>query len=299
MNRIIRKNLGETTRMKIKVQPQVDKKIKIGLNTENHTHLEGVKAGQSSMEFKGSVVSGQRLQAFIFNLKDRCLFFHYGTRNAAYSMGSARAGIVRFALPIFLFSLFACSSKPTYKPEVGGEGARASSRGGVLYSIPPENPVMKMRIASAVLPGKKKVQVRLLFVRKGAPAGEYLDPREQSLVLPDSNDEIHPSRVHADSAYKPLVRLDGAKKQAVELEFPLPAGGRHEYPYIQLKWKIHYRQGGQDKNMSELERFDFIRKAEPKQGPGQQAEWEDVDFPYMDYGNPLPPEWMNPGFLWW
>jgi hypothetical protein len=197
---------------------------------------------------------------------------------------------------ILPFLFIACTSKPTFQPEVGGEGGKYAP-GGVVYSIPAKNPVIKMKLVSVVIPQKTMLRVRMYFLRSGSPAGEYLDPQEQSISLPDSATAIRPTRVHAPAAGKPLIQLAENQKQSVELEFPLPPGGRHEYPYIQLNWKIHYRQNGQNLAMAETERFDYVHKVPAAQGVGQYE--GDLEFPYADYYMPLPDQWMAPGLMWW
>jgi hypothetical protein len=203
---------------------------------------------------------------------------------------------IRFVLlSLFLtFVCFACSSKPTFKPEVGGGGA-VFSRGGVVYSIPPQNPVLKMKLVSMVIPKETMVHVTMFFLRKGPPAGEYLDPKEQFILLPDSKSNIYPARVHASAVGKPLIKLAEVPKQAVELLFPVPEGG-HQYPHINLHWKIHYNQDGQERTMAETERFDYVEKDGPQMGVGHY--YGDLEFPYGGYA-PLPMEWATPGWLWW
>jgi hypothetical protein len=189
-----------------------------------------------------------------------------------------------------------CATKPTFKPEVDGAGA-ISGHGGVVYSIPSKNPVLKMKLASMWIPKQKMVHLRIYFLRKGAAANEYLDPREQSIVLPDSATPIAPSRVHASTAAKPIIKLADVQRQTVELLFPVPQGGAHEYPYIKLNWKIHYVQDGKNQVMSETVRFDYISKSEPQKGVGQYD--GDVEFPYANYFSPPPEDWITPGWMWW
>jgi hypothetical protein len=117
-----------------------------------------------------------------------------------------------------------CSSKPTFQPEVSGKGV-LSSHGGVIYSIPPKNPVLRMKLVASGVTKDNMLLVRMFFLRKGPPAGEFLDPKEQSILLPDGRFSIIPSKVHANGAAKPLIKLTDSRKQGVELLFPLPTGG--------------------------------------------------------------------------
>ena len=196
-------------------------------------------------------------------------------------------------LAVFLL-LTGCQS-PKFKPEVTGDGA-ISSRGGVIYSIPATNPVMKMKVVSL---GVKKdmLQLRLYFVRKGAPANEYLDPREQFLYLPDSTNPISVTKVHAPDQNRPLVKLSDRAKQTVELMFPIPSGS-HNYPYVEVAWNVHYTSNGQPQNLAQRERFDIIPKKNPQSTVGSTG--GDPDFPFDDYESfPGGSEWAGPGWLWW
>jgi hypothetical protein len=190
--------------------------------------------------------------------------------------------------------LCGCSTEPSFKPEVGGAGA-LFSHGGVVYSIPPKAPVLKMKLVSLGVTKENMLLLRMYFVRKGEPAAEFIDPKEQSILLPDSTSGITPAKVHASGKAKPLIKLASLPKQGVELLFPLPAGG-HEYPFINLNWKIHYTQGGVSKVMAETERFDFVSKNTPQQGVGNY--YGDVDFPDVYY-NRMNAEWFAPDWMWW
>ena len=74
----------------------------------------------------------------------------------------------------FLFSLAGCAHGYYFEPEVTGDGAM-HGKGGVLYSIPPASPVVRMKLVSLgiVAPDAKKpqlpkqasFQVRMYFLR--------------------------------------------------------------------------------------------------------------------------------------
>jgi hypothetical protein len=197
-----------------------------------------------------------------------------------------------FSAGLLTTVLAACNS-PSFKPEISGDAI--SSRGGVIYSLPAENPVLKMKVVSL---GVKKdmLRLRLYFVRKGAPANEYLDPREQFLYLPDSTNPISVSKVHAPDASRPLVKLSDRPKQTVELMFPIPSG-THNYPYVEVQWKVHFSVDGQPQVMAQKERFDIIPK-NPQASVGSTG--GDPDFPFEDFEDfPGNSEWGAPGLLWW
>jgi|GEM_PF-5256528 len=190
--------------------------------------------------------------------------------------------------------LSGCATPPTFQPEVGGEGAMYS-KGGVVFSIPPQKPVLKMKISSILIP-KKRAHIRLFFIRKGEASGAFLDPQEQVLLLPNSSIEIRPVGVHADLAGKPMIKLANIEKQAVELIFPLPSSEGYEYPYLTLKWKLHYREGGNEEIMTESERFNIVKSIEPNGTMGASGL---SDFPEGDPSMPVTDMWMLPTWAWW
>ena len=195
---------------------------------------------------------------------------------------------------VAIVALVSCASKPRFQPDVGGAGAN-SKKNAVIYSIPPNHPVLKMKLVSAGVNNDKMLVVRLFIKRTGESVDDYLDPREQVLTLPDSRVLIYPGKVHASSVAKPVVKIGDASKQAIELLFPLPSGEDH-YAYFNLKWKIHYRIGVTSKTMSENERFEAIAENPVARGVGEGA--GDSDFPFDDYG-PFPEGWMGPDMMWW
>jgi hypothetical protein len=189
--------------------------------------------------------------------------------------------------------LTACSTQPTFSPEVGGPGAMFF-RGGVVYSVPPKNPVVKMKLVSLGITKDNMLMVRMYFLRKGPAAGEYLDPKEQMVWLPDAASGILPAHVHANGVGKPLVKLAEAQRQAVELFFPVPRGG-HDYPYVKLDWKIHYTKDGANKTVAETERFDLVQKEGTQEGVGSYS--GDAEFPY-GYAN-AQDMWFANDLMWW
>ncbi len=200
---------------------------------------------------------------------------------------------------VILFAVFSvvglggCSTASYYQPEVDGPGAKWSN-GNVVYSLPPDGPILRMKLVSAVQPKNKSLRVRMYFRRKSAGADEYLDPNEQSLSVPDSSTLILPSRIHASNAGKPLIKLADTPKQLVELHYVLPKGGV-EYPYIILNWKIHYKKEGQDLVMAGTERFDYVDASEIQRAVGQYG--GSLEFPAIGEAPDI--EWSLYGRMWW
>jgi hypothetical protein len=200
----------------------------------------------------------------------------------------------KFIMLSLLF-VMACASKPSFSPEISGAGGKYSP-GGVVYSIPVKHPVIKMKLINLGIDKDNNLLVRMYFLRKDESASEYLDPREQAIILPDSKTEILPTKVHASVEGKPLIKLSDATKQSVEFLFPLPKGG-HQYPYIKLNWKLHYLQLASEQTMAETERFDLVQK-DDKDQKGVGSYYGDLEFPYGGYA-PLPAEWVTDGWMWW
>jgi hypothetical protein len=192
-------------------------------------------------------------------------------------------------------SMVGCAHQPTYKPEVGAIGTKFS-HGGVVYSVPPDNPVLKMKLVSAGITSDNQLSIRIYFVRKGPPQGEYLLPSELSIILPDTDVEIHPAKIHASGKGRPMIRLAELPRQAIELLFPVPPGG-HNYPSLRFLWKIHYFQAGDEKVIAQSEKFD-LKDHHLKNGVG--AEMSDTDYPFDEYTSfPADSDWIPAGWLWW
>jgi hypothetical protein len=163
----------------------------------------------------------------------------------------------------------ACAHKDVYTPEVGAPGVK-SVRGGIVYPIPPTNPVIRMRLVSLGIDKDKKVRVRMYFIRrKPATAGnfEYLDAAEQSLVLPRSNTLIHPSPTEGSFKNQARVQLNEQNRQAIEMVFPLDKKMGDEFPHFELHWKLHYVLGGKAVEETQVARFDRnIKQLTPSDG---------------------------------
>jgi hypothetical protein len=198
--------------------------------------------------------------------------------------------------------LSACSTAPVLQPDVSG-GAIAA-HGGVVYSIPPQandqsnraTPFYKMKLVSLGVNEKKMLHLRIYFQRVGDPAKGYIDPSEQAVIFPDTNQEVHPAKVHANSVHKPWIDLDEPAKQVVELLFPLPEGG-HDFPHLRLHWKVHYQIAGHDQIMDKFEVYHLVDKY-AQNGVGNYS--GDLEFPDSEpWMMPAYTEWIGPGWMWW
>jgi hypothetical protein len=199
-----------------------------------------------------------------------------------------------FALIALVTFISSCSGPAVYKPEVDGPGTKVS-RGDTVYPIPPNAPVIRMKLASAVQPKGKTLRVRMLFIRNGSPAGEYLDPREQKLSFPDSNEKLTPTRIHASTAGKPMIQLTGSRQQIVELYYAVPTAG-DEFPYIKLNWVVHYTQKGVPHAESQTVRFDYVEKTDSQQGVKRYEGSE--EFPDAGLAT-IPDIWIPGDYGWW
>jgi hypothetical protein len=195
-------------------------------------------------------------------------------------------------LSVAALALAACaSSRSQFQPEAGADGAKVS-RGGLVYSIPPAQPVLKMKLLSAGVGKGGQLKIQMFFHRIGDPA-----PREQYITLDDSKEAIYPVKVHASVEGKPMIRLGKYERQAIELLFQLPKTGSGKMAFFMLNWKLHYTQAGQKQEIAEAERFDLIDKPDLPRGVGQYDR-EEMIFPYAGYDD-IPESWTNPGWMWW
>jgi hypothetical protein len=202
---------------------------------------------------------------------------------------------MKHILLILMVVLAACAHQKTFEPEVSGPGV-IYSHGGVVYPIPAKDPVIKMKLVSLGLNENSMLHMRMFFSRKGDPAGEYVDPMEQQIFLPGSEEGIKPSKVHAQTKFKPVVHLDEPAKQYIELLFALPKGGT-DLEFVNFKWSVHYKKKGKDKVVSQFERFDHTHHFD-QQGVGNYP--TDPDFPFAEFSTaPEDSDWNSPGFLWW
>lgn len=162
------------------------------------------------------------------------------------------------ALSICVLSLFsACSSLPSYAPEIKGEGAVLASH-GVVYSIPPGSKNLEMKVVSKGMNKDRLLVLRLYFYRptlSRATHAEMIDPRECHVNYGTLNHDFHPAFVHANSSHRPRVELGDQSKQMIELSFPIPNDvSIHEgVQSFVFHWKVH---DGQGKTVSEQTVFD-------------------------------------------
>jgi hypothetical protein len=198
----------------------------------------------------------------------------------------------------FLFILTAialtgCAHSYYYIPETAGDGV-IHSRGGIVYSVPPNEPTFKMKLVSLGV-NKKTLGIRMYFVRPShspALSSGFLDPKDQFLIL--NGEKISPTKIHASTEKKPLIELSQQKKQAIELFFPLPLHDQKakDIQFFSLQWKVHYSKTGEE---TQTARFDR-RDSRPQQGaemyPG------DSDYPY-DESPVLPPGWIADDWAFW
>jgi hypothetical protein len=196
---------------------------------------------------------------------------------------------IKASLSLFVLGLLSgCAHSYFYLPEITGKGA-IYGNGGIVYSVPPESPALKMKIVSVGTNDKGEMLIRMYFVRSAKPSTlETMDPKEQTLVL--NKMELQPIRVHANTKKKPLIELAEENKQAVELVYQLPRGRTEKnVENFLLRWKIGY---GVNQTEEQTARFDRHDSA-PQQGS------DDSDFPYDD--NPAfqnASNWLPIGWDW-
>jgi len=206
------------------------------------------------------------------------------------------------ALALFSLGFQSCAHSYHYRAEVEGQGAMYAQH-GVVYIIPPtstpETATFKMKLTSLGIKDQK-LHVRMYFVRKSDKPSDkktdaqFLNPTEQTLVLPDTGAEIHPSLVHASTSKKPMIGLDQKPRQAVEFLFPVGNLTDADVQHFLLKWKVHYADNKYEAQTTRFDRDDHA----PQQGA--EINPNDPDYPYDE--SPLfPPgsEWIPEGWAWW
>jgi len=176
----------------------------------------------------------------------------------------------------------------------------------VIYSIPPTDPKLKLKLVSLGIGKDKLLKIRMYFVHLGdseKAITEYMNLNEQTLILPDTettSHEVQASHVFASSQRRPVIGLARRKKQVVEFLFPLDKTEGDRFPYFQFKWKIHYlvntKGQTEEKTEEQISRFDRVAPAHVQQGPGMY----DPDYPADDmYLLPEGSEWLVPDFTFW
>ena len=224
-----------------------------------------------------------------------------------------------FQTPLKLAALFALSTTfgcahYYYTAEVGGPGAKADIKThvGAIYLIPPESSQLKMKVLSlGVQKDEKKnatLRMRLYFVRRnvaGSDPGakqnttlEYIDPREQAVVIPGDTAEIHPSQIFGNPEKKPLVELLPNQKQVIELLFPLPANIKTEAELqsFTFSWKVHYTRHQSEQQITRFDRQDTT----PMNHAEFQTDPDYPDFPIHEFmAFPSNYEWVPYFWPWW
>jgi hypothetical protein len=205
----------------------------------------------------------------------------------------------RLSILSFATILSGCAHNYFYMPETAGDGAM-HSHGGVIFSIPPTQPKFKMKLTSL---GVKDglLGIRMYIIRTSNSTThipniheEFLDPKEQILILSASGQRLLPVKTHASTAKKPLVALTAAKKQAIEFFFRLPSGMDKEgdIQSFSLAWKIHFSESGYAAQISRFDRSD----SRPEQGSEMFP--ADSDYPY-DESPVLPAGWFLDDWGYW
>ena len=190
-------------------------------------------------------------------------------------------------LPVFF--QISCAHTPSYTPEIWGVGAMHGKGDGIIYSIPPKDPDLKMKIISGGIQSDRLLSLRIYFFRtKNASAEpEYLDPKELSVKYGPKEPEVFPAKIKANQEHKPMLQLTAEKRQEIELAFPIPADvdpkvGVESFVFY---WKVHY-----GKNLTDAQAAAFDRKDKAaRNAPGPD------DFPETD----TDPYWGDDNLIWW
>jgi hypothetical protein len=202
----------------------------------------------------------------------------------------------------------------SYVPEVKGPGAK-HAKAGVVYSIPPQNEILKMEMVSLGMgkpkdkapnqPSVEMLQIRLFFKRTKDLSfcdRVYFMPNEMQVKFPDGTrlnpSVIHSGRQKADSKVemKNAIKLSCQPNQAVELFYALPKK-KDEAPKVQsfkLGWRIHY---GAALVEQQVARFD--RQDPNSQNTVDHGTFLNDDFYPYDATLPmLDPEWIGDDWYW-
>jgi hypothetical protein len=185
-----------------------------------------------------------------------------------------------------------CAHNYFYTPEVSGAGAM-SRKGGVIYSVPPSQPEVKIKVMSngvikkpEDLPAdirakmdrhERMVEVRLFFVRMPGvnSSSDFVIPSEQHVLLRDT-DEIGATFARATVSKTSRIELTSKnRKQGIALFFPLPDAVQddNELQFFKFKWTLHYGDG---KTEQQTLRFDRQDSAPHGGGGGVTQEDEGI-----------------------
>jgi hypothetical protein len=104
--------------------------------------------------------------------------------------------------------------------------------------------------------GSKMLEIRMYLGASntaGVIKSASIDPKEQSLLLPDSS-EIRPTLIHAAADTKRVMKVNGKKPRVIELFFPLPEHGKlSSVQWFSVRWKLRY---GKNQIAEQQTRFD-------------------------------------------
>ena len=162
---------------------------------------------------------------------------------------------------------------------------------GVVYSIPPDSPKLKLKIVSGGMNSDRLLSIRLYFYRIGdvpPTALESLDPQELTVSYGSSKNEVHPAKVRGNPSFKPFIQLSSRKTQMIELAFPIPSDvstsvGVQSFEFY---WKL--RVG---KKLIETQATVFDRTDRAAHNAPQASEFPaDIDADNF---------WVEGGWLWW
>ena len=202
-----------------------------------------------------------------------------------------------------LLSLSACAHSYYYKAEIAGKGATFAEKGGVLYSIPPTQPVLTMRVRSLgvhKMNGVQMLGVRMTFLRPttvlaaGPSSVESINPAELFAQIGDRKD-IKPIFVHAKTKTQTLIVLAGGSHEFIEMLYPLGKEyeGAVSVPVYFFRWTVHYGNGQKEQQTTRFDRYD----SSPEQGAELYP--EDNDYPYDISPMQMPGWTIEHDPYWW
>jgi hypothetical protein len=206
-----------------------------------------------------------------------------------------------------ILALLGCAHSYYYTPEIAGDGAM-SSKGGIVYSLPPASPRYRMKVAYLGIADEsvsrhfhekgKTLRVRMYLLKKSVDSKNpgFIDPHDEVLTLDSGELQVHPVAVIARSKKRPLIELAPRQKQTVDFFFALPQGneGALAIQHFSFQWKVHY-----DAKNSETQTTRFDRQDSRPQG-GAEMFPEDGLYPF--YESPLlspDPDWMMDDWDFW
>jgi hypothetical protein len=188
--------------------------------------------------------------------------------------------------------LLAACSHVRYVPEIPDDSGVLFDHDSLVYSIPPTHPIDKLKLSFRGVKDGNKLHLHLRFIRKqNLKSGnhEVLDPKEQTVQIAGEGPWLTPVKVHASSSSKPLIKLNNAERQAIDLiyELPLENGETPRLEFFTFRWKIQNIPG--DTGVHTV-RFDR-RHSSISSSNG------DADF--AAFGDTDDPSWYPNDWGWW